>query len=197
MLHGAGGRGSDNLRQLTDAGMLRNLQKTKGFEDAYVLAGQVPKGQRWVDIHWGTLDHRMPAVTPSMKLLIERIDQILADKTQQIDPKRVYAMGLSMGGYGTWDLIQRRPELFAAAIPICGGGDKEMAKAIAPIPIWAWHGDKDRVIKPSRSKDMVEAIKKAGGNAKYTEVKGQGHGVWNDCYKSAELWQWMFEQKKP
>ena len=87
-------------------------------------------------------------------------------------------------------------ELFAAAVPICGGGDKRLAKKIAEIPVWAWHGDQDGVIKPSRSQDMVAALKAAGANPKYTEVKGRGHNVWTDAFNSAEMWQWLFAQRK-
>ena len=103
-------------------------------------------------------------------------------------------MGLSMGGYGTWDAIQRRPDFFAAAVPICGGGDKSLGGKISKIPIWAWHGDKDTVIKPSRSRDMIQAVKEAGGSAKYSEIKGRGHNSWVDVWNSAELWDWLYSQ---
>ena len=78
-----------------------------------------------------------------------------------------------MGGYGTWDAIQRRPNFFAAAVPICGGGDTSLASKLISLPIWAWHGDGDKVIKPSRSRDMINAISKAGGSPKYSEIKGR------------------------
>ena len=105
-------------------------------------------------------------------------------------------MGLSMGGYGTWDAIQRRPDFFAAAVPICGGGDKSLAPKLVNIPIWAWHGDKDSVITPSRSRDMINAISKAGGSPKYSEIKGRGHNSWVDCWNTDELWKWLYSQSK-
>ena len=112
------------------------------------------------------------------------------------DRSQRFIAGLSMGGYGTWDAIQRRPDLFAAAVPICGGGDKTLGKEIAKLPIWAWHGDKDNVIKASRSRDMIEAIKAAGGSPKYSEIKNRGHNSWVDVWNSNELWDWLYSQKR-
>ena len=166
-----------------------------GNYGAYVMAGQVPKEKLWVDVPWSTLDHEMPKISAPMRSMLGALEKFIADPDNQVDPKRVYVIGLSMGGYGTWDAIQRRPKLFAAAVPICGGGDKRLAKKIKHVPVWAWHGDKDGVIKPSRSRDMVAALKKAGGNPKYTEVKGRGHNVWVDAFGSQEMWMWLFHQK--
>ena len=101
-----------------------------------------------------------------------------------------------MGGYGTWDAIQRRPNFFAAAVPICGGGDTSLASKLIDLPIWAWHGDQDKVIKPSRSRDMINAIKKIGGTPKYSEIKGRGHNSWVDCLSSDELWNWLYSKSK-
>ena len=109
-----------------------------------------------------------------MEMTFKIIDSYVADSKNQVDLNRIYAMGLSMGGYGTWDAIQRRPNFFAAAVPICGGGDKTLAKNLRHLPIWAWHGDRDTVIKPSRSSDMIDAIREAGGEPKYTEIEAVG-----------------------
>ncbi|MEM1296595.1 MAG: hypothetical protein AAGH89_14605 [Verrucomicrobiota bacterium] len=105
-------------------------------------------------------------------------------------------MGLSMGGFGTWDAMQRRPDYWAAAVPICGGGDVELAKSIAHIPTWIWHGDEDGAIKVRRSRDMVAALKAAGGKPIYSELAGVGHNVWENCWASDELWEWLFAQAK-
>ena len=105
-------------------------------------------------------------------------------------------MGLSMGGYGTWDAVQRRPNFFAAAVPICGGGDKSMAKSLINVPIWSWHGNKDQVINVLRSREMNLAIERSGGSPKYTEVKGRGHDVWLDVWSSDDLWEWLYSQSK-
>src|SRR5207237_1227270 len=114
----------------------------------------------------------------------------------RIDRKRIYLTGLSMGGYGTWVLLARKPELFAAGVPICGGGHVEGAKKLAKIPIWAFHGDKDGAVPPERSREMIEAIEKAGGKPKYTEYGGVGHDSWTRTYRDPKMHEWLFAQKK-
>jgi predicted peptidase len=113
-----------------------------------------------------------------------------------IDKDRIYLTGVSMGGYGTWDLISRRPELFAAAIPVCGGGDPAQAEKLAKLPIWAFHGDADPLVPVQRLRDMIAAIKKAGGTPKSTEHKGVGHDAWNATYRDNNVLDWLFAQKK-
>jgi len=114
-----------------------------------------------------------------------------------IDPKRLYVTGLSMGGFGTWDLISRLPKKFAAAVPICGGADEAQAAAIAKVPVWVFHGGNDDVVKTVRSRNIVAALKAAGGAPKYTEYPGVGHGSWDQAYGEAELFPWLFSQKLP
>jgi len=141
--HGAGGRGNDNKGQLVDAGGIGAFVKAglQTKRSSHVFAGQVPKGERWVNVHWGLLGHKMPKVSDSMRMAFEALDAYVADKKNQVDPSRIYVMGLSMGGYGTWDAIQRKPDFFAAAVPICGGGDSSLAHKLTKLPIWAWHGE--------------------------------------------------------
>jgi predicted peptidase len=117
-------------------------------------------------------------------------------KDYSIDGRRIYITGLSMGGYGTWDLMARKPELFAAAVPICGGGDEATAEKIKNIPVWVFHGAKDGAVKVERSRRMVEALKKAGGKPIYTEYPEVGHDSWNPAYKDAKMFAWLFAQKK-
>lgn len=204
LLHGAGGRGDDNIGQLKDAGVLSLLDKASigAKRDCYVIAGQVPNDKLWVDVPWTTLDHEMPPISDSMRMMLECVDAFVADPAHRVDAKRIYVAGLSMGGYGTWDAIQRRPDFFAAAVPICGGGDKRLAAKLTNLPIWAWHGDKDGAINVSRSRDMVAAIRSAsevdGANKpiKYTEVAGRGHNVWVPALESQEMWEWLFAQRR-
>ena len=196
--HGAGGRGDNNTGQLLDAGGLQAFEQAgvRTRFKSHFFAAQVPKGKRWVDVHWSLLKHNMPKITDSMRMTFAALDAYVNDPNNQVDTGRIYTMGLSMGGYGTWDAIQRRPNFFAAAVPICGGGDKSLAPKLVNIPIWAWHGDKDSVIKPSRSRDMINAISKAGGSPKYSEIKGRGHNSWVDCWNTDELWKWLYSQSK-
>ena len=196
--HGSGGRGSDNISQLIDAGGLQAFEKVgiRNRFKSHFFAGQVPKSEKWVNTGWGLLGHKMPKISQTMRMTFDALDAYVSDPKNQVDLNRIYVMGLSMGGYGTWDAIQRRPDYFAAAVPICGGGDKSLAKKLIQLPIWAWHGEKDNVIKPTRSRDMIKAISKAGGSPKYSEIKGRGHNSWVDCWNSDVLWNWVFSQSK-
>ena len=195
-LHGAGGRGNNNSEQLYDAGSIDAFEDQSIFTNhqTYLIAPQVPENKQWVNIKWSTLKHKMPKISETMELTLELIDNVLKNKNNQIDTNRVYLMGLSMGGYGVWDILQRRPKLFAAVVPICGGGDVSRSSLISHIPIWAWHGDRDDVIHVSRSKSMFNELRKIGGDIIYSEIKGRGHDVWNDVWKSKELWDWLFSK---
>lgn len=192
-LHGAGERGTDNNKQLVHGvpQFVANREKYPCF----LIAPQCPDGKKWVEVDWSAATHTQPK-EPSepMKLLIALIERTLKD--MPVDPSRVYLTGLSMGGYGTWDLAARRPELFAAIAPICGGADEATADKIKSIPTWVFHGAKDTVVKPIRSQRMVEAIKKAGGSPKYTEYPTVAHDSWGPAYKDPAFYEWLFAQKK-
>ena len=197
-LHGTGGRGNDNKGQLEDAGSIEAFAKQSLSYNyaSYIFAGQVPEGKKWVNVDWSTDDHKMNQISECLRMVFEAVDTFVVNKNNQVDMDRIYIMGLSMGGYGTWDAIQRRPDFFAAAVPICGGGDKTMGNTLSTIPIWSWHGRRDNVISVSRSRDMDIAIKNEGGSPKYTEVGERGHDVWEDVWNSMELWNWLYAQSK-
>jgi predicted peptidase len=127
----------------------------------------------------------------------KRAMAILAEvqKEYKVDPKRVYLTGLSMGGYGTWSLAAAYPDKWAAIAPICGGGNPASAEKIKNIPCWCFHGGADRTVPPQRSRDMIEALKKAGGEPKYTEYTGVGHNSWDKAYATKELYDWLLEHK--
>lgn len=194
-LHGAGERGDDNKVQLVhgmaDFANPANREKYPAF----VIAPQCPKNEKWVDVDWGTLKHDMPEKPASPMRLTHELMAAL-EKEFSIDADRIYITGLSMGGYGTWDALQRHPQRFAAAIPICGGGDPKFAEKIKNIPIWAFHGTKDTAVKPERSRDMIDAIKAAGGSPKYTEYPEAGHDSWSATYKNPEVHAWLFAQRR-
>jgi predicted peptidase len=123
---------------------------------------------------------------------------MLADveKNYSVDPKREYLSGLSMGGFGTWSISAAMPDKWAAIVPICGGGNPKDAEKIKDIPTWVFHGDKDPAVPVQRSRDMVEALKKAGGEPKYTEYPGVGHNSWDKAYDTDELYEWLLKQHK-
>ena len=115
-----------------------------------------------------------------------------------IDERRIYLTGLSMGGFGSWDLLEHHPDVFAAAVPICGGGNATAAKTIVDggTPIWNVHGDADRVVLVERSRDMVDAIRAEGGRVGHTELPGVGHDSWSWAYGPTGVVEWMFSQRR-
>lgn len=184
-LHGAGERGSDNKAQLKHgiASILSWGERT-GNKFA-LLVPQCPKG-----IWWTTSKEGKGPLGDVMAV----VDDLV--KKQAIDQKRIYLTGLSMGGYGSWELLRRKPEFFAAAIPICGGGSTKEAAKFKDVPLWVFHGDKDTVVRPEQSRKMVAALKEAGGKPKYTEYKGVDHDSWSATYANDEVLAWLFSQKK-
>ena len=214
LMHGAGERGDDNKKQLV--WVANNLFTYMKHQDEvrkawppyetkeaefFLLAGQVPLGKQWVDTPWAAKSHTMnPEPSETMGLQIELIEKMFA-KYPQIDRRRVYAVGLSMGGYGTWDLISRKPEWFAAAIPMCGGGDVAMAPRLKDIGIWAFHGSWDGAVPVCRSRDMISALWKCEApDVRYTEKPRGSHDVWSiasGTYGDFSAFNWLFEQRRP
>ena len=118
----------------------------------------------------------------------------LVERRYRIDAKRVYLTGLSMGGFGTWSLAEKYPQRWAAIVPICGGGDPRQAAKIKDIPCWCFHGDADPAVKVEKSRAMIAALAKAGGQPKYTEYPGVGHASWVRAYATPELYAWLRKQ---
>lgn len=193
-LHGAGERGVDNKLQITH---IKKLFEDIGNQTKYpciVIAPQCPKNKRWVEVDWTADRHDIPKTESwAMHKVMQLLDYII--KKYPVDVNRIYVTGLSMGGYGTWDIISRYPKKFAAAIPICGGGDENMASKIKDIPIWAFHGGIDNIVPVQRSRNMISSIIAAGGNPKYIEYEGVKHGSWIKAYKEASLLEWLFSKK--
>jgi len=195
-LHGAGERGDDNVKQLVHGTNEFAKPENRQKYPCFVVAPQCPEGKRWVEVDWN-LDAHQQLEKDSVSLELTR--ELLANlqKVFRIDSKRIYVTGLSMGGFGTWDLVTRTPDLFAAAAPICAGADEALADRVTKLPIWAFHGDKDTVVKVERSRHMIAAIEKAGGKPRYTEYPGVGHDSWTQSYANPEFMAWLFAQKRP
>lgn len=193
--HGAGERGDDNKKQLVH-GMKDFASDTIMRQyPCFVVAPQCPNDSQWVDVPWSDDSHTMPEQpTAPMRMSMELITSL--EKEFPIDDDRLYVTGLSMGGFGTWDAVQRNPKRFAAAVPICGGGDLALAKSICNVPIWAFHGGEDTSVKTRRSRDMIQALKEAGGAPRYTEYTGVGHNSWSATYRDPALYKWLFAQKR-
>lgn len=194
-LHGAGERGSDNKSQLKHGVFeLCTPERRKDFP-CFLLAPQCPKNQLWAAFDWkNSQDPGPQSMTRSLELTMEVIDRLF--KQEPIDPERIYITGLSMGGYGTWDAIARRPEFFAAAMPICGGGNPLTAEKIKHIPIACFHGAEDKIVLPERSRNIIEAIRMAGGEPLYVEYAGTAHDSWKPAYADEENWKWLFSQRR-
>lgn len=196
-LHGIGERGDDNSAQLKWG--VKNFATDENMEKypCFVAAPQCPLDDFWVSaLQELSSPYTMTEKpTESMRMALE-IVEVLEREYPQIDPQRIYVTGLSMGGFGTWDAVQRKPDLFAAAAPVCGGGDVTQAERIAHIPVWVFHGAEDRLVIPKWSRDMIGALKEAGGNPKYTEYPGIGHQSWIEAYSDPGLFEWLFSQKR-
>jgi predicted peptidase len=194
-LHGAGERGNDNEKQLVHGVTEFASKENRAKHPCFLIAPQCPDGAKWADVDWGADRHTLPKeMSTPARLTVELVETML--KTEPIDSKRIYLTGLSMGGFGTWDLIARRPDLFAAAAPVCGGGDEATAEKIKNIPVWAFHGAKDGAVKVARSRNMITALEKVGGKPKYTEYLDVGHNSWDRAYKDPEFFRWLFAQKQ-
>lgn len=195
--HGAGSRGDDNLKHLRAWVAGWTVAGVQAKHPCIILMPQCPRGSQWVNTPWrkGSYSVSKLAMSKSMKLAKEIFDKILKEKS--VDRSRIYVMGASMGGYGTWDFIMRHPDIVAAAAPVCGAGDPSMANALKNLPIWAFHGDKDRTVPFAGSKEMIDAIQKAGGQkAKLKVYKGVKHNSYGMAWKEPGLVEWMFSQKK-
>ncbi|HPD31123.1 MAG TPA: prolyl oligopeptidase family serine peptidase [Phycisphaerae bacterium] len=174
-LHGAGERGED-LAMVKRHGPLKVLEQ--GMDLPFVIAApQCPPGKWW-----------------NNHMLIEFLDHLLA--TNQIDPDRVYLTGLSMGGFGTWNLATEFPERFAAIAPVCGGGYWFLADQLRDVPVWAFHGARDDVIPLEESERMIRAIQAAGGDARLTVYPEAGHDAWTQTYSNPELYQWFLSHRR-
>lgn len=195
--HGAGSRGNDNLKQLRPwvAGWMDNEVQQKN--PCIILMPQCPVKQKWVNVPWKKGSYKIediPLSTP-MRLTKEIIDKVILEES--VDQNRIYVMGCSMGGYGTWNFVTRYHKIIAAAIPICGAGDPSMAKTIKDIPIWAFHGDADPTVPLSGSTDMMEALHAEKNNkALLTIYKNVGHNSYEYAWKNPKLIDWLFNQYK-
>lgn len=201
-LHGAGERGSDNEKQLVHGSSLFGSEENREQFESIVIFPQCPKDDYWaavdVDRTQKPIKFNFPINRPpttSMGLVISLLET-MQSKTF-VDSTQIYVGGLSMGGMGTFDLLARKPETFAAAFAICGGGNPEGAKRYATkTPLWVFHGAHDDVVDPQLSIDMVSAILKAGGHPSFTLYAKDNHNSWDSTFAEPGLLEWLFSNKK-
>ena len=199
-LHGHGECGTDNNLQIRVlGGPNKLLDDLVAADNCIIVAPQTPCNinDEWVPLHhaWYTGSRAsLGEQTVSMSAAITLLDLYLGGG--KVDLTRVYAAGISMGGYGTWELICRRPEVFAAAIPVCGAGIPSMAGDIKDIAIWAFHGEADDTVPVSGTRDMENALKAVNGNVRATYFAGVGHNCWPNAYATEGLVDWLLLQRK-
>ena len=196
-LHGAGERGNDNCMQLKHC-INYFLEDTVTNRYPFLLmVPQCSNDRRWVSTDWSLSEHTMDSVpTTELSCVMTVVDSLI--NCGAVDASRVYLAGISMGGFGVWDALQRCPEKFAAAIAICGGGDPAYAHAMKNIPVYIFHGMRDETVMPLRSMQMYNALKDVGNEeavlVTYPEL---GHVCWNEAFSTAGLFEWLFGKKKP
>jgi len=195
-LHGAGERGTDNLAQLKNDALAWTAPQVQTGRPTIVVYPQCPGEMQWVDAPWtdGSYSVAKTAISKPMAAVM----QLLAALEQElpVDTNRLLVTGLSMGGYGTFDIIARNPDMFAGALSLCGGGDPSQAPALRQLPIWIFHGDSDPAVSVRGSRQMVRALRDAGGTPNYTEVASGGHNMWNVAYQDLKVLRWLLAQKK-
>jgi len=188
-LHGAGERGNDNQRQLLHTATLFSQEDARRRYPCFVLAPQCPRTAKWADEDAPP----PPALAAPTELALE----LLMQGDWPIDRQRIYVVGLSMGGSATWELLWRRPYLFAAGVPICGGGDPSKVDRVANLPVWAFHGARDTVVKPDHSRRLIAVMRQAGGLPRYTEYPEADHFSWYLAAAEPDLLRWLFAQRRP
>lgn len=189
-LHGVKGRGEDNHRQLT-AGNAHGpaFFASKDLQErfpCYVLVPQCPGDKFWISF-------TSLRIRRSLKMAVSLVEHLGA--TLPIDPSRLYVGGQSMGAFATWAVLAGFPDLFAAAIPVSGGGSTRKAKRAIKAPVWIFHGAGDPIVRVNRSREMAAALEASGKSVKYTEFPNGRHDIWPHVFTEPDVGEWLFSQK--
>lgn len=199
-LHGSGERGDDGHRQLL-AGLGPWLKKNADTFPALVVLPQAPEDEEWLG--------------RNARMALATLDA--ASREFNADPHRTYLTGLSMGGYGTWELALMQPQRFAALVPVCAAikaprderpgllvdqvaGEADPYTAVVTrlreVPIWMFHGAKDDLVSPEDARLLEQAALRVGANLRYTELPNVNHNAWDPTYRDPEMWAWLFQQRR-
>jgi predicted esterase len=196
-LHGAGDVGNDNISQLNNFPQYFLDSSNRESFPCYIVAPQCPEDGSWDSFPYfpdGIETSVDP--TPAMALVISLIDSLRNSNTINIDKNRVYVIGFSLGGEGTYDILTREPDWFAAAVPICGIADTGKAQLIKDIPLWIFHGSLDEINDVKYDRMEVKVLQALGSKLKYTEYENLDHNCWETAYSEPDLIPWMFAQNK-
>lgn len=202
VLHGAGERGKDNVKQLVHGSKLFIADSNRKKFPAIVIFPQCPEESFWaavkIDRSKQPLKIEFDYTSPPNWPLIaanELVKKIIAE--EGVNKKQVYITGLSMGGMGTFESVYRYPELYAAALPICGGGDTlHYDKRIAKTKFWVFHGAADAVVNVTLSQQMVQQLKELKVPVTYSEYPGVNHNSWDNAFAEPDYLRWMFSNKR-
>ncbi len=196
-LHGAGERGCDNQAQIEVALPHMFDSPDSPAYQSMVIAPQCPEDKQWVYTPWSSGNYSVDTVRESAEL--EAVADLIryTVTNYNIDRSRIYVTGLSMGGFGSWDLLMRHNRIFAAGLICCGGGDPSKAPLLSQTPLRFFHGALDTSVPTECSREMYDAISKVEGNrCSYNEFTDEGHGIWDRVYSNEENIKWLFSQKK-
>ncbi len=199
-LHGSGGQGADNLKQMGSGNIfgtrLWALPESQSAFPCYVVAPQTDRGwARYGDPAPGDSVARViPGLGEGARLAIGIIEALC--KEFPIDTRRIYVTGQSMGGAGVWHLAAQRPDLVAAAVPVCGSETGASVANLASLPLWNFHGDADATVPVRVSRERIASLRQAGGSPFHTEYAGVGHNSWELAYTEPALVPWLFSQVK-
>jgi len=194
-LHGSAERGGDNIKQLCYIAVPFSDYIIKKNHPCFMVVPQCPAGDNWVarENYFGGI-RRSSRPTKPLQLSYDLL--LSLEKKYPIDHRRIYVIGVSSGGSGTWDIITRHPNFFAAAAPFSGCGDPRQASLIARIPLWVFHGHLDLMVNPNTSQVMVKAVRAAGGDPRYTEYPKAAHNCWKEAFETPRFFNWLFRQKQ-
>ena len=193
-LHGAGERGNDNISQLVHGSKLFLKKESREKYNSWVIFPQAPKYDWWGYKDPYKLNYNVKE-SKAMSLVVKLMDNF--SKRNDVNQNKIYVSGLSMGGMGTFVILNLRPEMFAAATPICGDGDPSSVNNYAKkIPIWIFHGSDDTVVSPKKSLKMANAIIDAGGSPKITFYENVGHDSWNNAFAEEDFLKWIHSKTK-
>ncbi len=195
-LHGIGQCGNDNCSHIQYAVPNFFSDLNSPVYGSIMVCPQCPEGQQWVDTDFtqGNYSLRDIPVSSSLHAALELVYYV--SETYAVDPSRIYVTGLSIGGFGTWDICMRAPDLFAAALPVCGAGSPDDVSLIQDLPITTVHGDADTRVPVSGTRAMVNALKAYGNEPVYFELAGYSHNVWDWTYTNSQILNWLFSQTK-
>ncbi len=198
-LHGSGGLGDDNLKQLAFGNIFGTrvwlLPENQKRFPCYVVVPQTDRGWARYDLSQQSQGPAkvLPGLGDGSRMALEVVDALRREFA--IDERRIYVMGQSMGGAGTWNVITYRPQFFAAAAICCGSISTEDGTGSIATPLWDFHGDSDQTVPVSVSRDRIAARRKAGGHPLYTEYAGVDHNVWEWAFTEPSLVDWLFSQR--